>query len=1193
MPSGVVRTHSLTSTACRLPVACIDLPRTVARRELCHGGGPGVAGHDAFAFGAAAMNAASRGSKATPSPAPSSAPTPAPESSTRVPAVPQSVATPAPEPELPAFDRESGLPRALQWAASVRVRTLPRAHTEEGTDIVFPPSTQLEVVPQSILKRAHSLCAPHMRMRTRRKSMPDLGWDSPFLDSDTSGEDEPAQTTPPHSVSGPPAADRTFGRQYAFGTRPVIPAMVPGLKDQTFYDLQNRWPAEYKFVSRSGTKKPNNRIWSEYITIAETPLIEWSEEAISLGGSRDGPVISVQPHYEGGTTSTTVMIAGRFIPVTWDGPWECSWSGLSVKIAHPAWQAGHLHFSTDENSYKGFFTNGKTNTTINIWGVRGREIGKEGRLSVYSPKRRIPPIREDVKKRPFPPMNQNRYWAACKLPPDPGPGRVFASWSTILEDGIPVCSPEALHTIAKWNQQVHSVRKACAKAARALPHGRLSMTMDEVQAVLKLTPLPKDTVIENTVMHPSLQGKTCIERADGSVMELLPRSRSLLPGAVNRNADDIRKKIQGRHPWFDASLPEFLDLGFPHDSHDRSFAIVLMASGQEFHRHILHWVNAYVKERGKTYLNAFTHRTHDTPPAMGGAVVVKKGMVIKPNLVDWRPTINHTAPYSDEADIVPDAIKGGPTPAGDDLLTEPPDRPTVRNEKGQPYSANELIRFTMSMYPPIQYPTPADIGLAACIYLAYGIIMIFRSYDIGSCFHCKSVEGRRAAQSIIIEDAIGPEMKDGFRKSNVVDYGYLDSADISGRVTDIIPNIVDRELNAYILSLEKRKLTPEETEFKRARGALFGIDSSQASLTNSGIYVDDLHNLHPEGHTEKCDEIVLKLGEEMGYTWVIDKKGDGSYIGFTFNVKQFHNSRIHLRKKKCTNYAARAEKMVTFRATKEDTLQSRIGEWDHAAQAELDLKPLLAPFHKCLHAKTRLKNEDLRIVSPSLEAAVATGAPILRASKGLPLFCNVRRPWHYDVTTLTLRTDASLPSAEETSTYNGFGGWFLSRSPDGTIVIYAFFGEWSQYEKEKFGSCIAAAEGATTVFGSILAKARRIMLPHHTDFLELTDSLVAETKYNKLSYGNEMIERSRVKWELHSDFKPFWDGCASIDYIPREWNVGGMFLTTKPLPAFLMPSAAPQSHVLLVLLCQETFYQRATGILSRKYAWQQGFPYQF
>jgi hypothetical protein len=150
------------------------------------------------------------------------------------------------------------------------------------------------------------------------------------------------------------------------------------------------------------------------------------------------------------------------------------------------------------------------------------------------------------------------------------------------------------------------------------------------------------------------------------------------------------------------------------------------------------------------------------------------------------------------------------------------------------------------------------------------------------------VEGRRAAQSIIIEDAIGPEMKDGFRKSNVVDYGYLDSADISGRVTDIIPNIVDRELNAYILQQEKRKLTPEEIEFKRARGALFGIDSCQASLTNSGIYVDDLHNLHPEGHTEKCDEIVLKLGKEMGYTWVIDKKGDGSYIGFTFNVKQFH-----------------------------------------------------------------------------------------------------------------------------------------------------------------------------------------------------------------------------------------------------------------------------------------------------------------
>ena len=936
--------------------------------------------------------------------------------------------------------------------------------------------------------------------------------------------------------------DLAFGREYAFDTCPVTTTMVPGLEGQTFYDLQNRWPAQYNFKSRSGLHKPNNRVWGEYAVFSETPLIQWTAEATALGGSLDGPTITVQPTYADGKTSTTILIAGRIISGTWTTPWIFSWNKIPINSAHAAWSSGVIRFSTDEETFKGMFTNAD-NTEIKIWGLRSREIGGAGRLSVYCPKRRNPPVKADVRKRPFPPCNQQRYWASCRLPPNPGKGRSWASWSTLLDDGVPIVQPAALQEIASFFEKVHLARKACIKAAHALPGKRVSLTETEVRAVLKIYPLPKDTVIENTVIHPSLRGVTLLEMEDGTITEVLPRARPLLPGAVNRNADAIRTKLQQRHPWLDASLPEFLELGFPHDSHDTSFAIMLMASGQEFHRHIIHWVNAYIKEREKTYLNAFTHRTRSTPPAMGGAVVVKRGMTPKPNGIDWRPTNNHTAPYSDDADIVPDAIKGGPTPAGDDLLTVPADLPTVRNEKGQPYSANERIRLTMSMYPPIQYPTPADIGLAACIYLAFAIRMVFRSYDIGSCFHCKSVEPRRAAESIFIEDAIGPQMKDGLRKSNILDYGYLDSADISGRVTDIIPNIVDRELNHLVLSEITRKMTPQEIEYRNERGALFGLDSSHNSLSKSAIYVDDLENLHPEGYTDKCDEFVLTLGEEMGYTWVIDKKGDGSYIGFTFKVKQFENSRIHLRKEKCERYSDACSEMSTKKATTVETLQSRAGQLDHAAQAELDLKPLLAPFHAVMHMNPetlRFKNPDYRPVTPALAHSCRTAVPILKASKGLPLFCDIRRPYHYENSTITQRTDASLPGPTETSTYNGFGGWFLSRNPDGKIVIHAFFGEWSKEEKEKFGSCIAAAEGATVVFGSILAKASKLMLAHHTDLLQLTDSLVAEMKYNKISYGNAMIERSRQAWELHSNFDPF---CVSLDYIPREWNVGGDLLS--------------------------------------------------
>jgi hypothetical protein len=79
------------------------------------------------------------------------------------------------------------------------------------------------------------------------------------------------------------------------------------------------------------------------------------------------------------------------------------------------------------------------------------------------------------------------------------------------------------------------------------------------------------------------------------------------------------------------------------------------------------------------------------------------------------------------------------------------------------------------------------------------------------------------------------------------------------------------------------------------------------------------------------------------------------------------------------------------------------------------------------------------------------------------------------------------------------------------------------------------------------------MQPHHTDLLELTDSLVAEIKYNKLSYGNPMIERSRLRWEKVSVFDPFF---ASIDYIPREWNVGGDLLSKGHWDTFVLVCAA-------------------------------------
>ena len=911
--------------------------------------------------------------------------------------------------------------------------------------------------------------------------------------------------------------------------------MVPSLDGQTFWDLQHHWPSEYKFISRSGAPKANNRVYGEYSSFTATSLYSWSKRAIELGGSRDGPIISIQPVYSHRKTDIEVMIAGRVIPGIWTTAWTFVWKDVPESLAHPTWPSGIIHFSKDERTLKGQFIGLKD---VSFHALRSREVGgKSHRLHVFSPQRRRPPVREHVQRTPFPPTNPERYWPAVTLPPDPGPGRKWASWSACLADGVPVLSDSALRRIATFYAQVHRARKACAAAARQLPNGRKSMTMEEVQAVLKITPLPRDLLIENDAVHPTLRNCTLIEQADGSITEILPRTRPLLPGSVNRKASTIRAMFTGDHPRLDLSLPEFLVMGFPHDQHDRSFAILLQASGKEFHRHILHWVAAFLKETDpkKAYLNAFTHRVRTTPPAIGGAVTVKRGMQIKADLVDWRPTVNHTAPHLDEGVLNPKPSRGGPAPVGDHFLRDIPPLATIRNDKGMPRSTNDRIIPTMSQYPPIQYPTPADVGLIACIYLAFGIKLVFSIFDISSCFHCKAVEPCRAAESVFIEDAIGAGMEDGQGTSNIVDYGYSDAADISARCTDNLPKVLDRVMNEMIVKEEARTMTAEERGFRQARGELFGIDSSQAFLSTSFIYVDDMGNFMPEGYAERCaDTVNTTVGSQIGYKWVPDKYGKRVYTGFEFKVIHFDQGRIHVKQEKLTAYASSCKAMSGRTATMDKVLESRVGELDHAAQAEPDIKPLLGPFYDCLYVKqTRFKNPSLRPISMKLSHNVDKIVPILEANVGLPLFCDTRRPRHYEVTTLTLRTDASLPSATETCSYNGFGGWFLSRQPDGTLVIHAFYGEWTTEEKMKFAGCIAAAEGATVVFGSILAKARTLMQPHHTDLLELTDSLVAEIKYNKLSYGNPMIERSRLQWEKVSVFDPFF---ASIDYIPREWS---------------------------------------------------------
>ena len=559
------------------------------------------------------------------------------------------------------------------------------------------------------------------------------------------------------------------------------------------------------------------------------------------------------------------------------------------------------------------------------------------------------------------------------------------------------------------------------------------------------------------------------------------------------------------------------------------------------------------------------------PPAIGGAVVVKRGMAIKADLIDWRPTVAHDAPRCDEGTTFFSTERGGPAPSGNDMMsyltysgmpdleihvgdvTDPkpePQQPPTRNSKGLPCSTNQMIASTIGWYPALQYPTPADIGLSACIYLAWNIKMVFRNYDIRHCFHNMALCPERAAQSLIIEDKLAPTMEDGARASNIADYGYADAADLSGRCTDPLPMILDRELNEHITSEITRELTPEERAFRHARGKLFNLDSNQCFLSSSVIYVDDLGNLHPEGYTEQADTTVLSIGARFGFEWKIDKNGDMSFIGYEFKIDNFDDSGMRIKKDKSDAYATRCESLATRKATVLEVLEQRIGELGHAAQAELDIKPLMGPFYACqfINAEAlRYDNLDLRPVTTSLISAISEIVPILKASKGLPLFCDIRRPWHYDFSTLTQRTDASLPSLTETETYNGFGGWFLSQNADGTMTVHAFYGEWTAEEKVKFGGCIAAAEGVTVTFGSILTVSHKIMQKHHKDLLQLTDSLVAETKFNKLSYGNEMIERARLKWQYWSDIIDF----ASLDFIPREWNVGGDLLSKGQWDAFV------------------------------------------
>jgi hypothetical protein len=281
------------------------------------------------------------------------------------------------------------------------------------------------------------------------------------------------------------------------------------------------------------------------------------------------------------------------------------------------------------------------------------------------------------------------------------------------------------------------------------------------------------------------------------------------------------------------------------------------------------------------------------------------------------------------------------------------------------------------------------------------------------------------------------------------------------------------------------------------------------------------------------------------------------HIGFHYKlVIPLRNSTQHIKNQKLPLYAEQADTIAASTTCSHDAADSFLGRCNFASSIYLSIKQNMGEINRCRWVKSRL-NPSIFPLSNLARTNAANIATLIRANKGLPLMCNTNRPHHADITTVTHRADACLNETGE----NGFGIFWIIPNTNGTIRILALMDIWSATEEQLFdkGGGVPAAEACAALLGVRAVEQHKIMLPHHKDLLQLSDSSTTATKFSSLKLGAVVMDDIRDNWI--NACKNLLPHRVSISHLPREFNVGSDLLSKQQWGLFvrtLMAAGLPR-----------------------------------
>ena len=273
--------------------------------------------------------------------------------------------------------------------------------------------------------------------------------------------------------------------------------------------------------------------------------------------------------------------------------------------------------------------------------------------------------------------------------------------------------------------------------------------------------------------------------------------------------------------------------------------------------------------------------------------------------------------------------------------------------------------------------------------------------------------------------------------------------------------------------------------------------------------------------------------------------GLANHIGYHYRLlKPLQSSTQHIKTDKLPTYVAQARSIGNSAVCSIDEADSFLGRMNFGSGVYLRIKQHMFEISRCRHMPNRL-SEGWFPLSFKARADALTIAKILEADVGLPLMCDLTRPHHASINTVTHRADACLGEK-----INGFGIYFTVPDASGQVQIYALMDTWTDVETQMFDNAggVPAAEACAALFGVRAVKQFALLQKHHSDLLQLSDSITTAIKFASLKLGAEVMNDIRDAWL--AECETLLPCKVSIEHIWREYNVGSDLLSKQQYELF-------------------------------------------